>query len=249
MANFKTHLSVGITVSSLAALAGYDRGLGDANQMQWLFLIGAIASLLPDIDVKQSKPMRGALMLFGIGIGYLAVRSLPFQFTTLEFGVLWLLIWFVTNHVLQLLFIRFVVHRGIWHSLLMATVLAVSGAIITEKFFAQAPQMSWLVAGFILLGYLTHLTLDELASVDVFGNRLKRSFGTALKPLSLRNWPASLFLVGWLYFILGFAPHPAPVLTALTTIGIPSAVVAHYWPRWSFNYWHTWGRVLGLSPR
>ncbi|MBB1073361.1 metal-dependent hydrolase [Rhodoferax sp. 4810] len=247
MANFKTHLSVGITVSSLTALAGYDRGLGDADQMQWLFLIGTIASLLPDIDVKQSKPMRGALMLFGAGIGYLAVRTLPFQFTTLEFGVLWLLIWLVANQILQVLFIRFVVHRGIWHSLLMAVVLAVSSAITADTFFAQSTQMSWLVAGFILLGYLTHLTLDELASVDVRGNRVKRSFGTALKPISLRNWPASLFLIGWLYFLLGFAPHPAPVLAGLNTLGIPTTWVAQHWPRWSFNYWQTWGRVLGLS--
>ncbi len=247
MANFKTHLSVGITVSSLAALAGYDRGLGDANQMQWLFLIGSIASLLPDIDVKQSKPMRGALMLFAAGIGYLIARTLPIQFTTLEFAVLWLLIGFVTNYILQQLFVRFVVHRGIWHSLLMALVLAVSAALIADRWFAQSPQMSWLIAAFILLGYLTHLTLDELASVDVLGNRLKRSFGTALKPISLRNWPASLFLVGWLYFLLGFAPHPAPVFTGLNTLGIPSTWIAQHWPRWSFNYWQAWGRVLGLS--
>jgi hypothetical protein len=35
------------------------------------------------------------------------------------------------------------------------------------------------------IGYLTHLVLDEFYSVDLFNRKIKRSFGTALKPFSL----------------------------------------------------------------
>jgi hypothetical protein len=42
------------------------------------------------------------------------------------------------------------------------------------------------------IGYLTHLVLDELYSVDLLNSRVKRSFGTALKPFSLAD-PRSSF--------------------------------------------------------
>ncbi len=55
----------------------------------------------------------------------------------------------------------------------------------------------------IFIGALTHLLLDELYSIDFAGNRVKRSFGTAMKLFDYKK-PASaglmtLVLVGTLY--------------------------------------------------
>jgi hypothetical protein len=55
-----------------------------------------------------------------------------------------------------------------------------------------SPFESWLAGSFVALGYLTHLCLDEIASVDLLGNRVKRSFGSALKVFSLASPQASL---------------------------------------------------------
>ena len=33
----------------------------------------------------------------------------------------------------------------------------------------------------VILGFLSHLLLDEMFSVDLRGTRIKRSFGTAMK--------------------------------------------------------------------
>ena len=41
--------------------------------------------------------------------------------------------------------------------------------------------LSWLGGIFMFAGYLVHLTLDEMYSVDVMDVRVKASFGTALK--------------------------------------------------------------------
>ena len=38
------------------------------------------------------------------------------------------------------------------------------------------------------VGYLTHLTLDEIYSVDVMDTRIKASFGTALKLVDTKHW-------------------------------------------------------------
>jgi hypothetical protein len=131
-----------------------------------------------------------------------------------------------------MLFARFTVHRGIWHTLLMALVLALTATIAADLLLGLTPTLAWLVGGFTLLGYLTHLLLDEFASVDLFDRRVKRSFGTAFKPLSLNAWPASLILIGVLYVQIGLTPDPAPVLAAVSRLGIEIQPLAAVWPRW-----------------
>jgi hypothetical protein len=79
---------------------------------------------------------------------------------------------------------------------------------------------------------VTHLVLDEVASVDLFGRQVKRSFGTALKPASLRAWPASLALLGLGVLLLGLAPEPRELLALLGRFGLEAGPLAAHWPRW-----------------
>jgi hypothetical protein len=78
---------------------------------------------------------------------------------------------------------------------------------------------------FVVLGYLTHLCLDELASVDLLGNRLKRSLGTAFKPFSLAApWGSTLMLAGAV--ALGYsAPTLTPVMKVWRSHGRSAAVL------------------------
>jgi hypothetical protein len=55
--------------------------------------------------------------------------------------------------------------------------------------------IAWMAGCFICLGYLIHLSLDEIYSVDLRGIRIKKSFGTALKPVSLRYLKATIALL------------------------------------------------------
>jgi hypothetical protein len=48
--------------------------------------------------------------------------------------------------------------------------------------------VAWLAAGFMSIGFLTHLILDEIYSVDVMDTRIKASFGTALKLVDAKHW-------------------------------------------------------------
>jgi hypothetical protein len=47
--------------------------------------------------------------------------------------------------------------------------------------FGYHEGVAWLAGGFLFIGYITHLILDEMYSVDVFDTRIKSSFGSALK--------------------------------------------------------------------
>lgn len=232
MANFQTHLTGGALVASVAAFACHQQGLADTGQTEWLFGIGVVASLLPDIDSNDSKPVRAAFALLGVALGFMVAFALAEHLAPVDMMLVWVAVGLAVRFPLRWLFARATVHRGVWHSLLMALVLAVAATIAADTLYGLPPILAWLVGGFTLLGYITHLTLDELASVDLLGRRIKRSFGTALKPLSLRAWPASLILIGLLVVMVGITPDPAPLIETVARFGLPAETLAANWPRW-----------------
>jgi hypothetical protein len=60
-------------------------------------------------------------------------------------------------------------------------------AVVFHRLLLRDEGVAWLAAGFMGLGFLTHLVLDEIYSVDVMDTRLKASFGTALKLFDHRH--------------------------------------------------------------
>lgn len=232
MANFRTHLTGGAVVAAVAAFASYGEGLSNAAETQALFAVGTVASLLPDIDADDSTPLRATFDIAGIVIGFLVAFAFAGRFRALELMLIWAGTWALVRWPLRLVFSRFTVHRGIWHTLLMAAVIALAAGIAADLWLGLSASLSWLVTAFVLLGYSTHLVLDELASVDLLGRQVKRSFGTALKPLSLRAWPASLALLALAVLLLGLAPEPRALFALLGRLGIETGALAAHWPRW-----------------
>ena len=70
--------------------------------------------------------------------------------------------------------------------------------------------MAWLDALFVFLGFVLHLTLDELYSVDFTDRKIKRSFGTALKLLDTRKPEKATLLVSLVIVAWVFAPSSKP---------------------------------------
>jgi membrane-bound metal-dependent hydrolase YbcI (DUF457 family) len=77
-------------------------------------------------------------------------------------------------------FQRFTVHRGMWHSLPAA---ASCGTLAYLLMPSAAESARVYKSSAVVLGFLVHLVLDELWSLDFRRGRfrLKKSFGTALK--------------------------------------------------------------------
>lgn len=232
MANFRTHLTGGAVVAAVAAFASFGEGLSNAAETQALFAVGTAASLLPDIDADDSRPLRAVFEIAGLVVGFLLAFAFAERLGVLELVGVWAGTWALVRWPLRYVFARFTVHRGIWHSLLMAGVVALAAGIAAELWLKLGATLAWLVAGFVLLGYVTHLVLDEVASVDLLGRQVKRSFGTALKPLSLRSWPASLLLAGLAVALAGLAPDPQPLFALLGRVGLQTELLAAHWPRW-----------------
>jgi len=72
----------------------------------------------------------------------------------------------------------------------------------------------WLNGVFIALGFIIHLVLDELYSVDLSNARVKNSFGTALKLFSHNNLTASALMTIFTMMLYWMTPSSMPLVTA-----------------------------------
>ncbi|MEO1958574.1 MAG: metal-dependent hydrolase [Nautiliaceae bacterium] len=190
MANFKTHLGVAAVVSGGGALLLYDKvGVKDAL---FLFVSGCIGGILPDIDHDNSIPLRILQ-----NISTLFVVFFVFLFFYDKVNSLMLLIFMITGYIgsflLFYIFKKFTTHRGIIHSISFGVLLALLFNFVIFE-VSNNQKLSLLAGFFLFLGYVTHLILDEIYSIDFMGRRIKKSFGSALK-LKGENQLLNLILI------------------------------------------------------
>ncbi|MDR3234840.1 MAG: metal-dependent hydrolase [Planctomycetaceae bacterium] len=148
----------------------------------------SVAGMLPDIDSDTSKSFQECIYLAaGLGSALLVqrLRHLPAGSGHLDPDIT------IICAAAMFLFIRFgigwcvkrlTVHRGMFHSIPAAVL---SGEIV-YLLAAGTPEERLLKGAAAVTGYLSHLILDEVFSIDSTGQvfkplRLKKSFGTALK--------------------------------------------------------------------
>jgi membrane-bound metal-dependent hydrolase YbcI (DUF457 family) len=82
---------------------------------------------------------------------------------------------------------KYSVPRGMFHSLPAAVV---AGQVAFLAFSTEEPLHRYFIASAVILGFLTHLVIDEIWSVKEghFGPKFKTSFGTALKFYGPEAW-------------------------------------------------------------
>lgn len=195
MANFKTHLLVAAGVSGIGALACMKAGIVGALETPWLLALGSFGGLLPDIDSDHSVPIRIAFNLLALALAFLALFAFASRYSVLELVAIWLGVFIGVRYVVLECFVRFTTHRGAVHSLLAAAFFGLSAVSLTRHLFNQSYAIAWLYGSFISFGFVIHLVLDEFFSVDLMNRRLKSSFGTALKLVSLKSWRGTLALL------------------------------------------------------
>ncbi|MBF0445647.1 MAG: metal-dependent hydrolase [Magnetococcales bacterium] len=80
------------------------------------------------------------------------------------------------------LFTKLTVHRGIFHSIPAAFLSLFLTTILLHRLFNLNNQTVWLVGSFLFMGFMVHLILDELASLNIFSlGGVRKSFGSAAK--------------------------------------------------------------------
>jgi hypothetical protein len=181
LAGFKTHITASTLIGVGYGAAGhfwYD--VAPVTSAVALGLCG-IAGILPDVDSETGHAGR-EVMGFAAAVVPLLMMDHLHQFglspdgLVLAGGCLYIVIRFGLGEILR----RHTVHRGMWHSIPAALIACLVTSLITS---CDEPTIRFYKAGAVLVGYLVHLSLDELYSIQWYRGRLrlKRSFGTAMK--------------------------------------------------------------------
>lgn len=208
MANFNVHLNTAIISTGLGAAVLVSADHIDLNSALWLWFLGIIGGLLPDIDSDNSTSLDTIFNLFTLSLVLFVLRFITTSFFTqislVELVVIPLLVYILMRCIIRPIFEKITVHRGSCHSLFFLLFTALLTTQITWQLNDQATNKStiiaWLSGGFIFFGGLVHLLLDEIYSVDLSNIRIKRSFGSALKLADFSNKSLTLLaIVGLIY--------------------------------------------------
>ncbi|MBH0012447.1 metal-dependent hydrolase [Pseudoalteromonas sp. NZS100_1] len=224
MANFNTHLNTAVIITGLTSATLLSAGHIELKGALWLWFLGSIGGLLPDIDSDNSTSLDTIFNLFALSAVLLVLNyittELIIEISFIELIVVPLLVYGFMKYIIRPIFEWITVHRGSCHSLLFILLCALLTTQVTWKLndqsTTQAAVFAWLTGGFILLGGLIHLLLDEIYSVDLSNVTIKRSFGTALKIADFDNKLITLASVIAIAGLIYVAPPTAQTITALS---------------------------------
>jgi hypothetical protein len=221
MANFNTHIYVVATGSGLASAALLSATHIDLNSALWLWFLGTLGGLLPDIDSDNSTSLDSIFTLLTLSVILSTIYYLTKAFAgTLKFSELIiapLLIYSLLRYFIRPLFEKLTIHRGNCHSLLFLLLIALLTTQIIWRYSpAHSALLAWLSGGFLFMGGVIHLLLDELCSVDLANARIKRSFGSAMKLADFSQKYATLLILIAIVALTWVAPPTKGTLETLS---------------------------------
>lgn len=199
MANFNMHLNTAAVVSGTLAATLSAFHYIDIKTSFYCFFAGIIGGILPDIDHENSIPVRILQFVLANLLAFLIISKYLVKLKLFEIIGIWVGI-YLFFEVLFYFFKKYTVHRGIIHSIPVGVLFSLMTMIFLNKILKLSITKSYYIGLFVLIGYFTHLILDEIYSVDIAGKRLKKSFGSAFKLFS--NQKYINILVYSLIFIL-----------------------------------------------
>jgi hypothetical protein len=164
-----------------------------------------VSGMLPDLDSDSGKPTKEIFGITATIVPLLLIHRLRNLGMTPEGVILTACaVYLAIRFGVSWLFKCFTVHRGMFHSL-PAALTAAEIAFL----FHHDPNTNGrlMLAGGVLIGFLSHLLLDEIYSINASGLRIRlnKSAGSALKLFS-SSLPATLvayLILGSLTYLVG----------------------------------------------
>jgi membrane-bound metal-dependent hydrolase YbcI (DUF457 family) len=181
MAGFRMHITVS-SICGMAYGAAVYKLLGHPPETAVLAAgITAVGGMLPDLDSDSGRPIREMFSVAAAVVPLLLYNRLLTAGLTHE-GILASLVglYVLVRYGLSYLLKQVSVHRGMFHSI---PAMLICGLLIYLEY--QSPNVStrYTLALGVMIGFMSHLVLDEIYSVDFNGLKvsLKSSAGSALK--------------------------------------------------------------------
>lgn len=198
MAGFRTHITVsgalGVVYGGLAV-----QPVGFSTEAGILAAgLTTVGGMLPDLDSDSGVPIRE---MFGLAAAVVPLMLVPrlIHMDVSREGILATLLfgYVIIRYGVANVFRRLSVHRGMYHSL---PAMVIAGLCVYLAYHSPDRSIRLMLAGGVMLGFLSHLVLDEVYSVDWRGVRpkLKSSAGSAVKFMS-----SSAIATATCYAVLG----------------------------------------------
>lgn len=205
MAGFKTHISTSTALGAAYAFYGNSQLQLPISACLLAGGLCSVSGMLPDLDSDSGVPVREMVSFAAAVAPMLMIErfetmGMPRETMAVAAGAIYLAVRFGFGAILK----KFTVHRGMFHSLPAA---AIAGLVVFLMCQSKNLDNRIFEASAVVLGFLSHLLLDEIWAVEWhFGRvRFKKSFGTAMKFFGQQAGPntatyATLFLLGYLAF-------------------------------------------------
>lgn len=221
MANFSTHLLGAIVIGIVStSILGTVSLLPLASMASGVAVV-ALGGIFPDVDSDRSDAISLVFDTLSVGVAApLMIATVPMLGLPASL-VLMVVAYLAIRFVFIVPFRWFTVHRGRFHSIPMGLLCSGIVALVAHRGLLLSPIDAWVFGGLFLLGFLTHLTLDELYSVDLANQQIKRSFGTALKLGNRGDLRGYAGLYALLVGVMVLAPSPMPLVHALADARVP----------------------------
>jgi hypothetical protein len=158
--------------------------------------VTTIGGLLPDLDSDSGLPLRELFGITAAGISAVAYFPLRFRLRLAPEQALVIVaaIYFLIRYGVSKLFRKMTVHRGMFHSI---PAMLIAGLLVYLCFPSEdmvgGGMLRLYLAGGVMLGFFSHLVLDEIYSIDLNGTAVKfnKFAGSAVK-FGSSSWMATL---------------------------------------------------------
>ncbi len=211
VAGFRTHITVSGVCGVLYGGAAVQPMGFHADAAVLAAGLTTASGMLPDLDSDSGVPVREMFGLAAIvGPLLLVPRLVQLDLSRETILASMLFGYVIIRYFIANLFRQFTVHRGMYHSI---PAMLIAGLCVYLAYQSPDRNLRLMLAGGVMIGFLSHLILDEIYSVDFRGVRikLKASAGSAVKLASTSvyaNITCYTILGGLLYVAYQDYLHP-----------------------------------------
>lgn len=217
MASFYGHITTSATLGIAVGAVGVWHFHYDWGTACLAGGLTAVGGMLPDLDSDSGIPAREMFGLAGVLVPLLLIgRLAQFNLTPEQMLVILAGAYLIVRFGISALFKRITVHRGMYHSVPAMLIAGLAVFLLHRPEHAVGAEESqkrlYLAVG-TMIGFLSHLVLDEFCAVDLSGGipKLNHFAGSAVK-LKSDSWIANgltytiLFSLGYMAWVSTGSP-------------------------------------------
>jgi len=206
LALFSQHVNVSVVSSGIVIVPLHYSGLLSSSESMIVLALGVIGGMLPDLDANNSTPTEIMFRLISIFFPLVVLLSIEHILPILYIVSIWAIASFILNFILFEIFLKLTTHRGIFHTIPMGVLFGEVTVLISQHLVGMSQTFSSIAGFFVFFGFVSHLILDEIYSIDFKSMSLKSSFGTAFKFYDTNNGIGTFFLYVLVIYIYTISP-------------------------------------------